>query len=120
MTPAEQRAAALDAANQVRKDRSKLGSRIKSGDARASRVLADMPDCIKGCGVFTFLCYLPAVGRNRPDPTRGTSRAFVLLRKANCPGHKRIDQLTPGQIERLTRVVAEYETSRHPAERGLA
>lgn len=108
---------ALELANQVRIDRKELRLRIKAGEESASRVLEQMPACMKGCGVYTFLTYLPLVGKGKAEMG---SRAFTMIRKARAPGHKRLDQLTPLQLERLTRVVREYEESRHPAERGLA
>lgn len=124
MTPAEQRAAALDAANQVRIDRAKLRLRIGAGEVTASAVLAEMPACIRGTSAYTYLTYVKAVGSRQRADAESTAKAFVLLRRANCiqVGHKRLDALTPGQIERLTRVVAEYEgqrENRHPADRGL-
>jgi hypothetical protein len=116
--------AALDLANQVRVDRAKLRLKIGAGEVRASAVLAGMPDCIRGCGAYTFLTYIRSVSSRprRTETAESVSKAFVLLRRAKCieVGHKRLDQLTPGQLERLTRVVRDYEDNRHPAERGLA
>lgn len=108
-----------DVANQARIDRAELRLRIGAGEVRASSVLADMPDCIKGCGAYTFLTFLPQEGKRTGAHS---SRAFVLLRKSNTTsaGHRRLDQLTAGQLDRLTRVVRDYEDNRHPAERGLA
>jgi hypothetical protein len=116
----EQAIQALDHANKVRIERAKLRLRISAGEIPASRVLADLPECMKGCGAYQFLTFIPYVGRaGRRD---SAPKAFVLLRKANAAsaGHKRLDQLTPGQLERLTRVVRDYEDARHPAERGIA
>jgi hypothetical protein len=111
----EQRAAALDAANQVRVDRAKLRQRIKAGEVTASSVLEDMPDCVRGAAAFHFLTYIPDIDYRR----RSASRAFTLLRKAQAPGHKRLDQLTPGQLARLLGAVREFEQRKHPAERGM-
>lgn len=118
---AEQRAAALDAANQIRIDRAKLRLRIGAREISAARVLEDMPECMRGAGVFQFLCYLPKTTHGkRSGDVRGSATAFALLRKANVLGHRRLSDLTPGGLERLTRVVREYENGKHPAERGLA
>lgn len=120
-TIAAQRAAALDAANQVRIQRAVLRTRIKAGEIRASRVLHDWPRCIHGCGVYTFLTYMPSIGKHRRHVDyEGGAKAFQMLRKANAPGHKRLDQLTPAQMERLARVVRDHEDAKHPAERGIA
>jgi hypothetical protein len=119
-TIVEQRSAALDLANQIRIDRAKLRLRIGAGEVSATVVLEEFPACIGGAGVFQFLCYLPkTIGGKRSIDGRTGAKAFVLLRKANAPGHKRLDQLTPAQFERLTRVVREYEESKHPSERRL-
>jgi hypothetical protein len=116
---AEQAIASLELANRIRIERAKLRLRISASGIPASRVLEDMPECMRGCGVFQFLTFIPYVGRR--TAAGSTSKAFVLLRKANATqvGHKRLDQLTTGQLERLTRVVRDYEDNRHPAEKGL-
>jgi hypothetical protein len=115
----EQRSAALDRANQIRIDRAKLRLRIGAGEVSATVVLEEFPVCIGGAGVFQFLCYLPkTIGGKRSTDGRNCAKAFVLLRKANAPGHKRLDQLTPNQLERLTRVVRDHEEGRHPAAKG--
>jgi hypothetical protein len=112
--------AALDYANKIRLERAKLRLRINANEIPASRILADLPECMKGCGVLQFLTFLPYVGSKARAGS--TSKAFVLLRKASATqiGHKRLDCITPGQLERLTRVVRDYEDNRHPAERGIA
>lgn len=120
MTPAEQRAAALDAANQIRIDRAKLRLRIKAGDVQASRILEEMPECIRGAAVFHFLTYMPDIGKASSNGSRSASKAFAMLRKTQVPGHKRLDQLTPAQHARLFAAVLEREEKRHPAERNLS
>ncbi len=125
MTTAEQRAAALDAANQIRTDRARVRRQIGEGLVPANRVLAEWPECIHGASAFTFLTFMRYVGSRRRSDAESSGKAFVLLRRANCiqVGHKRLDQLTPAQLARLERVVRDYENqrdNRHPAERGIA
>jgi hypothetical protein len=121
MTTTEQRSAALDAANQIRIQRAIMRLRIGAGEIKASRVLDEFPECIHGASVYHFLGYIPKkIGGKKRNDARASATVFWLIRKAAVPGHKGLGQLTPAQLERLTRVVREYEESRHPAERGLA
>ena len=101
----------MTTAEQIRADRDELRDAIGAGEITAAEVMADWRLCIHGCGAYVFLSYID-----------GPQLAFVLLRRANCiqVGHKRLDQLTPRQRERLTRVVRDYEQGRHPAERGIS
>ncbi len=125
----DQRAAALDAANQVRIDRAKFKLRVSAGEVAAWKVVEDPPPFLLTTTVFDYLTWMPGIGQSRG------SAAFKLLRKARVESHLRIGALTPNQRARLSETLHDYAHPRtgrdfkrpirsavrgdkHPAEKG--
>lgn len=107
MNVTDQRAAALEVANQTRIERSDLRKRVGAGEVTARRLLEVTPIAAENVEVFAFLLWLPLTGR---------TRALKIQRRAKVPGHRRLVELTDHQRAAL---VAAIEAGTHPSERGL-
>src|SRR5258706_1635665 len=133
MTTAEQRLAALDAANANRFARAKLRKRVEAGEVAAWKVIEDPPPFVLTTTVFDYMTWLPNVGNSRG------SIAFKLLRQARVPSHTRIGAVTEAPRARLREAIHDYAhparaaafkardrramrgaNATHPAERGLS
>ena len=92
-----QRLNALDNANRIRIDRSRLKQQLHAGSVQLAAVLDSPPACIANATILELLLTLPRVGR---------VKALKALRWAEVSAVQRVGKLTVHQCDRILSALA--------------